>query len=51
MFELQDLKNSDKTQAYFFKENFTICFKKKSEAISIKILVNTLDNPPHLQLN
>jgi len=45
VFEEQHGKNSNKIQAHFFKEIFTIFFKKNSKVISIKILVNRLDNP------
>jgi hypothetical protein len=50
MFEQHHVKIPDKTQAPLFKKNI-IGFKKNSKVISIKILVNTLDNPLPLQLN
>lgn len=51
MFERKHGKKPVKTQAPIFKIIFTTGFKKISKVISIKILVNTLDNPLSLQLN
>jgi hypothetical protein len=51
MFERDHPKKPIKNQVSFLKNFFTTSFKKNSKVISIKILVNMLDNPLSLQLN
>jgi hypothetical protein len=51
VFEVHHGKNWNKTQDTFLKINLQIGFKKNGKVVSIKILVNMLDNPPLLELN
>jgi len=50
-FEPQHVKKTYKIQVHKFQKNITYPFKKNSKVISIKILVNMLDNPLPKQLN
>jgi hypothetical protein len=51
VFETHPNKNSDEIQGTVLKINLQIGFKIIGNLISIKILVNMLDNPPLLELN